>query len=288
MFTWIGDLDGKFLSGLLSFGIVLLVAAAVGGGVKALGNDIPALNDWRKVIGAAIVGILVGVFAGYGLRLHHWNDRYDALVNGANGKPPPPWKQAEIQDGLNWLAEEAGEDARRNCVIADFISVHEITVLPAPVQRRLDASDTKSPAPDLQCFTSKVREARATVTRTTSNAGRISAATETAEKTPSTRILAAVTTKGDRGWIYAGTTAGPGNLGTDRTIREASIGVNRIVELRTSVKLHDPAAHTAFRTARTVGVVPAGSKVIIEQLPREARYQWALVRVVSVPPAHAV
>jgi hypothetical protein len=284
----LGEIDPKILSAFVMLGIVSMIAA-IAGGVEALNVKIPPLKDTRVRAGLGAFGLLLVAISCYGLSLRQWNDRFDALVNGANGRPPPPFSQQAIEDGLNWLAMWAGDDYFRNCQIADFISVHEITILPRPVLRRLDATNKRTvPNPGLECYRNKVQAARSESQPTHESAGALSAKKEAAPKTPASRILAAVTSKSDAGWIYLGELASHDRLGSDRNIVQDIVGTGITVTTSVSIKLHDPVAKTGFRTARVVGVVPAESRVVIDALPREMQYQWARIRISSVPETHKI
>jgi hypothetical protein len=138
------------LTGVLTLGIVLLAAGAIGGGLKALNVEVPGLETVRKQVGAGVVGIVLMAFAGYGLSLQYWSQRFDRMQLGAEGQPPPPWDKKHIEDELNVLANDAGNDHRRNCLIAAFV---ETTAVDIPFVVRVRLNDAVHSAnPGLTCY----------------------------------------------------------------------------------------------------------------------------------------
>ncbi len=271
-------MDALLIS-FITLGVVLVIAAVIGGGLQVLGYNIPVIPGWERQVLAAVLGIVLTVLSWniYTFRQNEsaFKTALAEIENGAEGKPPPPWSPGKISTHLGDLVPLAGTDTERNCQVAGVIEVYKVSPIPLVVREKLQDSQ-KSSVIWLKCYRDVVALAGAHATVNASGSPKA----EVASGTQSTAILEAVTTTSSRGWMYLGQLQADRSLGQSRTILQDRVKDGETVTTKTDVYIH--AQGTAGNRAKTkvIGVVPVGSKVSILNLslPSEP-YLWAEVSV---------
>lgn len=276
-------MDPTTLKGFISLGVVLVVAAAVGGGIEALGQKIPVLTGWKRQTIVAVLGTVLAAFSWWKLEVTQdssaFQTAYQNVANGAAGSPPPPWTPQRLSSGLENLVVQAGRDHDRNCLIAGIIDDYHVAPMPFVIRENLQASQSNS-APWLQCYRDILAKASQTITATAAGP---SATHLLAKNAPSADILKAATLPDTQGWMYLGKLQADGSLGNDRTILQTRVAQGDTVIPKTDVYLRREMPAGQRRKGAVVGIVPVGTKVTVRQLApsSEKPYVWAQVSVAA-------
>ncbi|HEX3466909.1 MAG TPA: hypothetical protein VHT05_02290, partial [Candidatus Elarobacter sp.] len=144
----LGILSPTVATTILTLGLALVVAAIIGGGIEAMGNNIPVITGWKRQVATGLFGVLLVGFGWEALQAANWRAGYMDLVAGMSAVPPFP--TGTVEDRLNTLANDAGDDQSRNCLIADFIFDHNVELPISVKQRLIDAKTGNVPA--LTCY----------------------------------------------------------------------------------------------------------------------------------------
>ncbi len=141
-------IDAATAEKLLYVGIVLIVAATVGGGLDATGViSIPPLRSWKVQAGVAAIGVLVMALSVSALNAasaaaarSQWQTSMAQLAGGAVGVPPPVWKPELVRYNLVQLLVTAGDDYQENCSVAAFVLEYsdKLDSIPAEVKQRME------------------------------------------------------------------------------------------------------------------------------------------------------
>lgn len=262
----------KLLLAFITLGVVLVIAAVIGGGLKLFGYNIPVIHSWQRQVILAFVGVVLAGLSGavYNLgqqqatqqaaqqaAMSDFNTKLTAIENGAAGNPP--WPPERIEVSLGDVATLAGTDVNLNCRVADVIGTYHVS-LPPVITVELQDSQNGSAA-WLRCYRLAIGKAEAKAAQSMTGSPKA----EIASSTQSTAILAAVTTANTQGWMYLGQLQA-GSLDQARTILQDRVNVGGTVTTTKGVYLHEQGAPGDRSAGKIIGVVPAGSEVSIRNL----------------------
>jgi hypothetical protein len=140
-------IDAATAEKLLYVGIVLIVAATVGGGLDATGViSIPTLRSWKVQAGVGAIGVLVMALSLSALNTAsataaqaQWQASMAELAGGAVGVPPPLWKPEQVRFNLVELLLSAGDNYVENCSVAAFVLEYsdKLDSIPPEVKDRM-------------------------------------------------------------------------------------------------------------------------------------------------------